>query len=413
MPDLSHWLQHIERIHPKTVEMGLGRVNAVKAAMGLDPGFRILTVAGTNGKGSTCAMLESLLHHCGYRVGCYTSPHLLRFSERIRLGREEAADEAICRAFSRVEAARAGVSLTYFEFTTLAAVALFVEAGVDIAVLEVGLGGRLDAVNAFDPHCAVITGIDFDHMDYLGDTLEAIAMEKSGIFRRDRCAVSADARVAAHAQDTGARLKLAGRDFSWRASGETWDYLGMDSRLEALSRPRLEGRKQFDNAALALAALECLGVRMDAGTASRALSDLELPGRFQKLGKAILDVAHNPQAAQTLAENLAQTPCAGKTIAVFAMLADKDIEGVISKLSGAIDAWRVYGLDVPRGADAARLMTAFSRLGVENVSVFSSMREAWDGACALASGNDTIVIFGSFHTVADFMDLHRGARGHG
>ncbi len=414
-PDLSGWLQYIEGIHPKTVEMGLERVRAVKAKMGLSPSFPVIAVAGTNGKGSTCAMLESLLHHAGYRTGCYTSPHLLRFSERIRIGRREAQDDETCSALARVEQARGEISLTYFEFTTLAAVQLFVDERVDIAILEVGLGGRLDAVNAFDADCAVITGIDYDHMDYLGNTLGEIAREKAGIFRSGHCAVSATDLVLDSAQEAGARLFLAGRDFSWQKLGSSWKYHGMNRTLDALSIPSLKGAVQLSNASAALAVLECLGIDIDEKTASEAFQDLEISGRFQTFGDVMLDVAHNPQAARNLAANLKEHPGSGKTVAIFSMLADKDIEGVIRAVSGEIDEWVIYPLDVPRGADLPRLERAFSELGLGNPGKAASMREAWNFACALAAGNDRILVFGSFHTVADFMDLNPncGARGHG
>lgn len=414
-PDLSGWLRYIEGIHPKTVEMGLDRVRAVKEKMGLSPSFPVIAVAGTNGKGSTCAMLESLLHHAGYRTGCYTSPHLLRFSERIRLDRREAQDVEICSALARVEQARGETSLTYFEYTTLAAVQLFIDQRVDIAILEVGLGGRLDAVNAFDADCAVITGIDFDHMDYLGNTLGEISAEKAGIFRNGHCAVSATDLVLDPAREAGARLFLAGRDFSWENLGTSWNYHGMKRKLDVLSIPSLEGSVQLSNASVALAALDCLGIFPDEKTASAAFLDLELRGRFQKFGDVTLDVAHNPQAARNLAANLKQNPGSGKTVAIFSMLADKDIEGVIRAVSGEIDEWVIYPLDVPRGADLPRLERAFSEQGFGNPVKAASMREAWNFACALAAGNDRILVFGSFHTVADFMDLNPngGARGHG
>ena len=416
MPDsLASWLDYIEQIHPKTIEMGLDRLEPVRRRMGLYPEFPIVTVAGTNGKGSACAMLEAILRQSGYRVGCYTSPHLVRFNERIRISGGEADDEAIAMAFSRVEQAREGASLTYFEFSTLAAVRLFADEKVDVAILEVGLGGRLDAVNLFDADCAVITGIDFDHMDYLGNTLGEISAEKAGIFRNGHCAVSATDLVLDPAREAGARLFLAGRDFSWENLGTSWNYHGMKRKLDVLSIPSLEGSVQLSNASVALAALDCLGIFPDEKTASAAFLDLELRGRFQKFGDVTLDVAHNPQAARNLAANLKQNPGSGKTVAIFSMLADKDIEGVIRAVSGEIDEWVIYPLDVPRGADLPRLERAFSEQGFGNPVKAASMREAWNFACALAAGNDRILVFGSFHTVADFMDLNPngGARGHG
>lgn len=413
MPDpatLSDWLQYIDRIHPRTIEMGLERVERVRRNMGLAPAFAIVTVAGTNGKGSVCAMLESILRHAGYRVGCYTSPHLMRFNERIRIDAREAGDDAICAALSEVEAGRGDVSLTYFEFSTLAAVKLFAEAKVDIAILEVGLGGRLDAVNAFDADCAVITGIDFDHMDYLGDTREKIGFEKAGIFRSGKFGICGDAdvprSVSKHAEAIGARLRVIGRDFGFSAGSGSWDYRGPGIVRKELPLPALKGRVQLGNASVVLAAIDSLKIEVDVATIGRALLDLELPGRFQMLpGNVILDVAHNPQAARMLAANLADMPCSGRTIAVFGMLSDKDIEGVIRALKTGVDEWMVFPLEVARGADISRLSLAFSLEQVAGVKTFSSVREAWHGACASASENDRIIVFGSFYTVADFMGL--------
>ncbi len=413
MPDpvtLSEWLLHIDLIHPRTIEMGLERVGRVRGNMGLDPAFPVITVGGTNGKGSVCAMLESILHHAGYRVGCYTSPHLMRFNERIRIGRKEVADSAIAAALSVVEEARADVSLTYFEFATLAAVELFASAKADIAILEVGLGGRLDAVNAFDADCAVITGIDFDHMDYLGDTREAIGFEKAGIFRGGKPCICGDPdmplSVSKHAREIGAKLLYFGRDFDFSLNSDSWDYRGPGRRRNGLVQPALKGSIQFRNASVALAAIDSLKIGVDDAALRLGLSDLDLPGRFQLFpGGAILDVAHNPQAARTLSMNLEDLPCKGKTIAVFGMLSDKDIEGVIRELRAGIDEWLACGLDVVRGASLERLALAFSRENVKEVKLFPSVREAWNHACAAASENDRIVVFGSFHTVADFMGL--------
>ncbi len=409
MPDsLLAWLEHIEKVHPRTIEMGLERLEKVKARMGLHPSFRIFTVGGTNGKGSTCAMLESMLLHAGYRVGCYTSPHILRFNERIRINGFEADDDEIASAFSVVEEGRHSVSLTYFEYTTLAAVKCFCDAKVDIAILEVGLGGRLDAVNLFDPDCSVISSIDFDHMDYLGETREAIGYEKAGIMRRGKPAICSDPdipeSVLAHAARTGARLFRIGRDFGYERHHDSWDYRGENER-KGLPLPALKGEFQLMNASAAIAAIDAAGLAVDEESIRRGLQDLKLPGRFQKIGNFILDVGHNPQAARMLAENLGSESCLGKTIAIFGMLADKDIEGVIRELKGRISEWLIFPLDVPRGADIERLKLAFSREDGEACTAFHSLKDARDHACATSGENDRIVIFGSFYTVADFMKL--------
>jgi len=409
MPDsLASWLDYIEQIHPKTIEMGLDRLEPVRRRMGLYPGFPIVTVAGTNGKGSTCAILEAILRQSGYRVGCYTSPHLMRFNERIRIAGVEAEDEAIAMAFSRVEQAREDASLTYFEFSTLAAVRLFADEKVDVAILEAGLGGRLDAVNLFDADCAVITGIDFDHMDYLGNTRDEIGFEKAGIFREGKPAVCADFdvphSVLNHARGVGAKLLRIGADFGFSRNEDSWDYRGPGTTRRHLPVPALRGAFQLSNASAALAALDALNLDVAENAIAEGLSNLKLPGRFQILtGKpvTVLDVAHNPQAAGTLAANLRDMPCNGKTIAIFGMLADKDIEGVVSAMQAGIDEWLIAGLNAPRGADIERLRRAFPAGCV--VKAFPSVGEARDHACATAAENDRIVVFGSFYTVADFM----------
>jgi dihydrofolate synthase/folylpolyglutamate synthase len=406
MPDsLDSWLQHIERIHPKTIEMGLERLKSVADSLGLSPKFHIVTVGGTNGKGSTCAMLESILFHAGYKVGCYTSPHLLNFSERIRINRKQAENEAIVSAFSRVEEARGDVQLTYFEFTTLAAVLLFSQIELDVAILEVGLGGRLDAVNLFDSDCAVITGIDFDHMDYLGSTLDAIGFEKAGILRAGKPGICSDMdppqSLLDHAQTIGARLQRIGREFGFSRHEHGWDFLGRTAR-PGLPMPSLQGEFQLSNASAALAALDCLDISVSADAIREGLVDLALPGRFQVLEtdpEVILDVAHNPQAARALASNLKRHSPKGRTIAIFGMLADKDIEGVVEEMKNVVDEWLLAKLDVPRGASVERMQEAFS----SPLPSFSSVIDAWHHACAICAENDRILIFGSFYTVADFM----------
>ncbi|MHB1300257.1 MAG: bifunctional tetrahydrofolate synthase/dihydrofolate synthase [Burkholderiales bacterium] len=412
MPDsLASWLDYIERIHPKTIEMGLGRLEPVRRRMGLYPEFPIVTVAGTNGKGSTCAMLEAILRQAGYKVGCYTSPHLVRFNERIRIAGVEAEDEAITMAFSQVEQAREGASLTYFEFSTLAAVALFASEKVDIAILEVGLGGRLDAVNLFDADCAVITGIDYDHMDYLGNTRDEIGFEKAGIFRKGKPAICADfdapQSVLDHAQEIGAGLLGIGADFGFSRDEGSWSYRGPEISRRHLPFPALRGAFQLSNASAALAALDALNLDVGEDAIAKGFSNLKLPGRFQILPgnpMVVLDVAHNLQAAGMLAANLHDMPCNGKTIAIFGMLADKDIEGVVNTMQASIDEWLIVALNAPRGANIERLRHAFpDRCAVK---AFPSVGEARDHACATASENDRIVVFGSFYTVADFMRLN-------
>ena len=414
--DLSGWLAYIEQQHPQTIALGLERVERVRDAMGLVPAVPVITVAGTNGKGSTCAMLEATLSAAGYRVGLYTSPHLMRYNERVRIAGREADDAALVSAFARVEAARiektGNIQLTYFEFGTLAAVDLFLRSAVDVLVLEVGMGGRLDAVNVFDADCAIVTGIGLDHMDYLGATREAIGHEKAGIFRAGKPAVLADpappASVLTHAQAIGALLQCIGRDFGYQAEGDQWLFWGPAGRKSALPYPALRGRIQLSNASAAFAALDTLQQRLPVSMRHlrRGLADVALRGRFQVLpGRpvVVLDVGHNPQAAAVLSDNLSDMSPYAATWAVFGMLSDKDIAGVVSLLAKRVDQWMVCTLPPPRGAKAAELAQVLKRSGVDAVREFENPARAYAAACSEAAENDRIVVFGSFHTVADVL----------
>src|SRR5687768_9765099 len=312
---LSDWLCYLQRIHSRPIDMGLERVDRVRAELGLAPAFPLITVGGTNGKGSSCVMMEAILSRAGYRVGCYTSPHLLRYNERVRIGRQEAGDEQLCHAFHLVETARiaCGVSLTYFEFGTLAAMQLFSEARVDVAILEVGLGGRLDAVNIFDTDCAVLTSVEFDHMDYLGNTREQIGFEKAGIFRGGKAAVCSDpdvpASVRAHARAIGANFLHIGEHFGYSIEAAGWSYRGPGGVRSALPYPALRGAYQLFNASAVLTALDTLKHILPVTMADirQGLLEVVWPGRFQVLpGRpvTVVDVAHNPAAARALAANL-------------------------------------------------------------------------------------------------------------
>ena len=312
--DLAGWLWHIEQLHPQTIALGLDRVRAVLDRLAIPKFCPIVTVGGTNGKGSTCAMLEAILGAAGYRTGCYTSPHLLRYSERVRIAGREADDAVLVEAFERVEAVRGESTLTYFEFGTLAAWVAFARAGLDALVLEVGLGGRLDAVNVFDPDAAVLTSVGLDHQDYLGDTRERIGWEKAHIFRAGRPAIVGDPNppqsVLDHARTIGAELAVIGREFGYSSDANQWRYFGPGGARGGLGYPALRGAIQLANAACAIAAIESLRARLPVGAQDIriGLALVELPGRFQVLpGRPtmVLDVAHNPQAAGVLAENLA------------------------------------------------------------------------------------------------------------
>ena len=400
-------------------------MQAVRRSLGLDPGFPIITVGGTNGKGSTCAMLEAILHCAGYRVGCYTSPHLLRYNERVRIGRAEAPDDELARGFAAVEAARGDTQLTYFEFGTLAALWLFALRRVEIAVLEVGLGGRLDAVNAFDADCAVVTTVDIDHVDFLGGDREAIGREKAGIFRGGRPAVCADASpptsLTRHAADIGARLLSIGEDFGTTPQGKQWQYWGPAGKRSALPYPALRGAGQLANAAAAVTALECLRERAPVAVNDirAGLLQADNPGRFQVLpGRpaVILDVAHNPQAARSLAASLEAMGGGGRVFAVFAMLKDKDIAGVISAVKAQVTHWYFAGLGGDRGASTAQIAQAFDSASVAAVTACEDVAAAYAQACDIAAENDKIAVFGSFFTVAAVMRLkenHRARSGNG
>ena len=410
---LAQWLAYLEQLHPQAVALGLERVSLVARSLGITPAFAIITVGGTNGKGSCCAMLEAILLHAGYRVGCYTSPHLLRYNERVRVGGEEAPDDALCRAFERIEAARGGTTLTYFEFGTLAAMLTFAAAGVEVAILEVGLGGRLDAVNTFDADCALVASVDLDHQDYLGDTREAIGFEKAGIFRAGRPAICADveppASLVAHAREIGADLMVIDRDFGYVAEAQQWRYWGPAGKRHGLPYPALRGAFQLGNAAACLTALDSLRARLPvtAQDLRSGLLQAQVAGRFEVLpGRplVILDVAHNPHAARALAANLASMPPGGRTLAVFAMLKDKDIGGVVSAVKPHISAWFVAAAGGARGASAEELAAQLTRAGVSAPVVqFGDVATAWRAACESAADNDKIIVFGSFLTVAAVM----------
>ena len=455
MPNtLSDWLVYLESLHPKTISLGLERVEQVRQRLNLQPCFPIITVGGTNGKGSVCAMLESILYAAGYKVGCYTSPHLLDYNERVRIAKRPVSDVELCASFEKIEQARAAtfsgtssIPLTYFEFGTLAAMHCFITHKVDVAILEVGLGGRLDAVNVFDNDCAVLTSVDIDHTDYLGDTREQIAFEKAGIFRAGKIAICAETdvplAVVESAHKIGAELWRINKEFSFAenvlpspSSGEVqgnatrtisiaqatvpssqpkereykqWDYRSAVSERNSLPYPALRGGYQLSNASAALAALDALKGRLPVsmGAIRRGLVEVVLPGRFQVLPgspQIILDVAHNPHAARALAQDLANLPPCNKTFAVFSMLKDKDIAGVVGALNEQIDVWLVAGINVPRGASSADMAGVLATAGVKGaVLEFPSIENALQHACNEASENDRIAAFGSFYTVAEAM----------
>jgi dihydrofolate synthase / folylpolyglutamate synthase len=362
----------------------------------------VITVAGTNGKGSTCAMLESMLRWGGYRTGLYTSPHLVHYNERVRVAGLEASDERLAASFEAVEAARGDTSLTYFEYGTLGALWVFAQEKVEVLVLEVGLGGRLDAVNIVDADCAVLTSVGIDHVDYLGPDRESIGREKAGIFRAGRPAVIAEPDPPQSVLAAPGEKQLIGRDFGYVDQQSQWSYWGPARKRGGLAHPALRGAMQLRNASAAMCALDTLRERLPLGMQDirRGLAEVELPARFQVLpGKPqiILDVAHNPQAAQTLADNLGSSGFAPETIAVCGMLRDKDIGGVLRTLAPRITRWHLASLGGPRAASADEL----SRF--VHGECFASPAQAFAAALERAGENDKIVVFGSFLTVGEVL----------
>jgi dihydrofolate synthase/folylpolyglutamate synthase len=424
---LADWLAHLEGLHPKGqggIELGLARIARVQAALGQTKFCPILTVAGTNGKGSVCAYLANVLDRAGFKVGLYTSPHLIRYNERVRLNGEAASDAALAAAFAKVEAARqtAGeddgpVALTYFEFGTLAAWEVFAAAGVEALVLEVGLGGRLDAVNIYEPDVAIVTGIALDHTDWLGPDREAIGFEKAGIFRAGKPAIVGDPKppqsLLDHAAAIGAETQLLGRDFGYERSTEErqqwryWGRVGGDIvKRGGLAHPGLRGPIQVRNAAVALAALDAVREQLPVtmGAIRRGLIETELPGRFQVVPgqpAVVLDVAHNPEAAAVLVDNLSTMGFFPATYAVLGMLADKDIVTTLAPFREKVTAWYLCDLDVPRGAKAEELAELLRAAGGNpEIHCFPDPETAFAAAAARAGESDRIAAFGSFYTVS-------------
>lgn len=436
MRTLTEWLAYQQTIHARGIDMGLDRVREVWRRMGAPrPAPVVITVGGTNGKGSTVAFADAMLRAGGMRVGAYTSPHILRYNERVRVDGAEAGDAALVEAFERVEAARGGTSLTYFEFGTLAAFDIFARAGLDVALLEVGLGGRLDAVNIIDADCAVVVTVDLDHMEYLGPDRESIGREKAGIFRPGKPAIIGETNppesLLQHAREIGAKPEILGRDFGWTPQLDALRWWHRDPAQPRYIAPAeadsgvvmlggtlvLEGAFQYHNAATAIAVLHALGeqVRWDASVLEKqayaTCGQPLLPGRLQHLGERpdlVIDVGHNPQAARALAMWLDRHPVAGVTRAVFGALADKDIEAVVAALGARVDSWYLAGLtaESPRGESTARLLQRVRAALPESACEgFPDIPAALGAARAEATPDDRILAFGSFHVVAPVLRL--------
>ena len=415
---LDDWLAYISAQHPATIALGLERVREVWKRMAVTPaqaGAQFITVGGTNGKGSTCAFLERILLESGYTVGLYTSPHLLEYNERVRINGDDASDDVLVEGFEAVEAARGSTALTYFEFGTLAALKVFADSRLDAVILEVGLGGRLDAVNIIDADAMIVASVDLDHQAYLGNDRESIGYEKAGIFRAGRPAIFGDTdppqRLVDHAKTIGADLQVLGREFRYEAQERQWDFIGRHGAKRALPMPALRGKWQLKNASSSLAALDELAAKLPVslGEIKRALATVRLPGRLQSLpGRPaiLLDVAHNPHAARALADALGDMGFYENTYAVFGMLADKDIAAVIDAVAHRIDRWFVAAPPSERAAsaaDVARLLEARKA----PVRTFATIDAALDAARREAGPNDRITVFGSFYTVAEALRTAR------
>lgn len=422
---LEQWLTQLEQgVAGGVIELGLDRIKMVKDAMNLHPTCPIITVAGTNGKGSVCSFLTAIYREAGYTAGTLTSPHLIKFNERIAINGQAVSNETIVKSFERIEKARNKTPLTYFEFNTLAAIDIFMQHKCDVIILETGLGGRLDAVNAWDTSVAIVVSVDLDHQNFLGDNIDKIAYEKAGIFRCGRPAIFGQKTpiksIQQHAKEIGANLISYEQDFSAQRSDEKqWSFRFHPQNSSythkarySLPIPALRGFYQIDNASSALAAIECLHQQLpvDIGAIRKGLLLAENPARFQVLaGRPIrvLDVGHNPHAARALKDSLRRLPFAEKRIAIFSILNDKDMASVVSILASEFDEWKIAPLDLPRGRSVENMLAEFDAVGINRniIKVFPTIADAWQQTLTEAQENDRIVAFGSFHTVAQIVEL--------
>ena len=401
---LEEWLVYLEQLHGQAIELGLDRIRHVATELNLlKPAPFVFTVGGTNGKGTTCRTLEVLLMAAGYRVGVYSSPHFIRYAERVRINGQELSDQQHISSFDSLNQGRGETSLTFFEFSTLSALQLFKQSDLDVVILEVGLGGRLDATNIVDADVAVLTSIALDHTDWLGPDRESIGREKAGIFRQGKPAVVGEpdmpVTVSKVAQDKGAILLARGKEWSYSASSQSWQFQDIQGKLTGLPLPQIP----LANAATALAALRVSGLTLSETVLRESIATATLPGRFQIVRHSplvVLDVAHNPHAARYLVEKIEQLAPKGKVHAVLGMLHDKDIDGTITILSEVVDQWYCATLDGPRAATAQRLQQSLPEAGG-----YESVEQAWQAALAQADAKDVVLVCGSFHTVAAVMTL--------
>ena len=413
---LQEWLDWQETLHPQKIELGLERTSEVAKDMGVSkPAYITIVVAGTNGKGSIVTALESIFHYAGYRVGAYTSPHLLHYNERIRVGQQNADDDALCKAFDKVDVSRGDTTLSYFEFGTLAAIQIFNESELDVAIYEVGLGGRLDAVNILDADLAIVSSIGIDHVQWLGSTRESIGFEKAGVFRSKQPAICGDAdppnSLIEYAEKVGTELYLINEHYSYEKQKDVWSFKSENTNWDGLPMPSLYGEAQIGNAATALMGLvhvdEKLPVTREC--VDRGLSNISLPGRFQRIDgpcEIILDVAHNLDSSKVLVDNLKELKPASKTIAVFAVLADKDVCGIIECVGGMFDEWHISQLDSERALEKESLKKQLDNCCHDCIIyTHNTISEAYNAAKKTVDESMRIVVFGSFLTVAEVLSL--------
>ncbi len=415
---LEQWLAWQTALHPRKIELGLTRVDMVARRLNLLPlPFPVISVAGTNGKGSSVVLLDSILSAAGYQIGRFTSPHLLRYNERISIAGIEATDTELCQAFHHIETVRRTVSLTFFEWSTLAALLIFKQYQVDLAVLEVGLGGRLDAVNIVEPNVALVTSIDIDHTDWLGDDRESIGFEKAGIFRSHYPAVCSDLNppqsLIQHAQQLETPLYCLGHDFTYHKSSFkqwSWQSQAILRQINHLPLPYLNGDFQLQNAAGVLMVLTLLSQAFSISeTAIRqGLVKVNLPGRFQVFTGRItrvLDVTHNPSSAQVLAYSLSQQVCHGETHAIVGLLKDKNIEAILNIMQHVITHWHIADLNTERSASTQVIKQHLMRIGVHSIHTYTSITKAYQYLLTHVPDDDRIIAFGSFYTVAEALQV--------
>ncbi|VAW88999.1 Dihydrofolate synthase @ Folylpolyglutamate synthase [hydrothermal vent metagenome] len=412
--NLQQWLAWQEQLHPSEIDLGLERVARVYHQLcASKPPHCTITVGGTNGKGSSVAMLDAILRAAGYRVGSYTSPHLLKYNERIQVDGQAVDDQILCQAFERIDQARGETSLSYFEFGTLAALDIFNQASLDVVILEVGLGGRLDAVNIIDADVALITNIGMDHQAWLGDNLESIGFEKAGIMRRGRPVIFANTNppcsLVAHAENVGAELSVFEQAYQYQVVESGWRWQSANSRREALPMPAMRGDYQLKNAAGVLMVLESVRDQLAVTQANvrTGLLDAYVLGRFQIMSapvRQVFDVGHNPHAVEQLKKNLQTIECRGRTRAVFSMMGDKEIAAVIDIVQPVISDWYIGDLAVPRAATKEQLVSLLQAQGVEHIHQAPTVEAAYQQALSDMQPTDQIVVFGSFFTIAAVMN---------